>query len=271
MFLKLPPYWLTALVFCLSSLRAETLIDALYFGDAASESAHRLTTDRSETIAGGLGETARRLLPPVSENWSGGKITFKLKVDPRRPNYFTVRLWGSDVNENRLILLCEGKQIGYRHLGDIDLLDLGSKSPAYNGRFYYSTSPLPVDMTKDKTEVALEIRSTGRIWGYGTSFEQYQRIMTDPTRGIYSAYIHTDGAFAPPTREKQGEYPVNPPVRKAPGPEIIDSVKGRVNKELTALLSAKNDPTRKMPNSWPVPVKYLGRPPTVILKSSKRS
>jgi len=38
-----------------------------------------------------------------------------------------VRLWGSDSTRNDLILFCEGKQVGYRHLGDIDLLDIGGE------------------------------------------------------------------------------------------------------------------------------------------------
>jgi hypothetical protein len=48
------------------------------------------------------------------------------------------------------------------------------------------------------------VRSTGRIWGYGTNFEQYQKPMTEPTRGIYALYTHTDGCFVPPDGEKQG-------------------------------------------------------------------
>ena len=104
-------------------------IDVLTFGDPASEQAHGLTVDHGEIIRGGLGEPARRLLPREPGNWEGGRLAFTLKIDPEQPNYVTVRLWGSDVGGNRLILYCEGKQIGYRHLGDIDLLDFGSEEP----------------------------------------------------------------------------------------------------------------------------------------------
>ncbi|HEY3325453.1 MAG TPA: hypothetical protein VGP72_33685 [Planctomycetota bacterium] len=215
------------------------LVDSLAFGDAQSEQRHALSSDHSETIKGGLGDPARRLLPLDKPEWQGGRLSFEMKVDPEKPNYFTVRLWGDDISQNKLILYCEGKQIGYRHLGDIDLLDHGSDAPLCNGRFFYNTTPLPLEMTRGKTQLKLEIRSTGRIWGYGTNFEQYQKTMTEPTRGIYAAYVHTNGCFVPPATEKQGAAPADPPIRREPGPEMLDAVKKRVNGEVEKLLASK--------------------------------
>ena len=57
-------------------------------------------------------------------------------------------------------------------------------------------------MTAGKTEVRLEVRSNGPIWGYGRTFEQYQKPMTQPTRGTYSLATHTDGCFVPPPDEE---------------------------------------------------------------------
>ena len=161
-----------------------------------------------------------------------------MKVDPDKINYMTVRLWGSDMNENRLKLFCEGKQVGYHHLGDVDLLDFGTDgdSPAFNGRFFYNTSPLPLALTKGKSELHFEVRSIGRIWGYGATFDEYQKPMEQPTRGIYCLYTHTDGYFTPPASEKQGEAPAHPPVRQTPGPEMLDVVKARVNGEIDGQL-----------------------------------
>ena len=51
------------------------------------------------------------------------------------------------------MLFGEGKQIGYRHLGDIDLLDIGGGEPAFPGRFIYVTTPLPLAMTRGKTNL----------------------------------------------------------------------------------------------------------------------
>jgi hypothetical protein len=217
---------------------AELPLDTLVFGANKSEQAHALKSERSEVITGGLGEPGRRLLPPAQEDWAGGTMAFSMKVDPEIQNYLTIRLWGSDATANRLILYCEGKQVGYRHLGDIDLLDFGSDEPAYNSRFFYNTTPLPLDLTRGRTRLNCEIRGTGPIWGYGTTFAQYQKPMTVPTRGIYRVYTHTNGFFAPPPNEKQGRPPAQPPVRQKPGPEVFNPLRERVNHELDGFLAS---------------------------------
>jgi hypothetical protein len=218
--------------------KASTLTDTLQLGNPRSEQAHGLMSSLSDMVVGGLGQPARRLLPRSPVTWQGGTLAFTLKVDPNRPNYVTVRLWGSDMNENRLKLFCEGKQVGYHHLGDVDLLDFGTDgdAPGYSGRFFYNTSPLPLALTRGKTELHFEVRCIGRIWGYGTTFAQYQKPMETPTRGIYALYSHTDGYFAPPAAEKQGEAPAHPPVRQTPGPEVLEQVKARVNAEIDSQL-----------------------------------
>jgi hypothetical protein len=218
------------------------LLDSLVFGNSQSEKSHNFSGPNNAIITGGLEESARQLKPLKPISWEGGRMSFTLKVDNEKQNYFTIRLWGSDVSENRLILFLEGKQIGYHHLGDIDILDFGSDSgePAYNDRFFYNTCPLPIDMTKGKSILNFEIRSIGRIWGYGTTFEQYQKNMTDPSRGIYRVYTHTDGFFNPPPDEKQGNPHANPPVRSSPGHEVMDKLKERVNKEINNLLHSVN-------------------------------
>ncbi len=232
-----------AVVALFTGTRAEaTMLDTLTFGSEKSEQDHALTADRSDTITGGLRQPARRLLPPatadLARSWQGGSVAFILKVDPDRPTYLTVRLWGSDATENRLILYCEGKQVGYRHLGDIDNLDIGQGGVTFNNRFYYNTTPLPLELTQGKQELHCEIRGTGRIFPYGTDFAQYQRVMIEPTRGIYRVYTHTDPFFTPPVNEKQGTAPTNPPVRQEPGPEVMDAVRARLSHEIVNLLAS---------------------------------
>ena len=209
-----------------------SITDTLAFGDAASESTHLFADGCSEKFSGGLGESVRRLLAPATGNWEGGRVSFTLAVDPAQQNYATVKLWGSDTTKNILLLFCEGKQIGYRHLGDIDVLDIGGEEAAFPGRFFYTTVPLPLAMTHGKTNLNFEIRSSGPIWGYGSTFDIYQKPMTEPTRGIYKIYSHTDGGFVPPADEKQGAAIVNPPVRSTPGVEVLGKLKARVNGEL---------------------------------------
>ena len=196
------------------------LMDTMVFGDRSVEQSHQFSGATSETISGGLGEPARRLLPLQPADWRGGSMAFTMKIDPVRPNYATIRLWGSDVSTDRLILFCEGRQVGYIHIGDIDLLDFGNdgNEPPDNGRFYYATTPLPLAMTQGKTELHCEIRSIGAVWAYGPSFNQFQKTMTLPTRGIYKMYTHTDGYFIPPAEEVQGRASANPPVRAEQSP-----------------------------------------------------
>lgn len=224
----------------LSAGESPAILDAIAFGNISSEKNHNFNPERSEVIRGGLGEPARRLLPATTNYFEGGRMAFTLKVDPAKNNYATVRFWGDDTSDNRLMLFCEGKQIGYRHLGDIDILDFGDDSgePACNGRFFYNTLPLPFPLTCGKTELHFEVRSTGPTWGYGTTFAQYQKPMTEPTRGIYKIYTHTDGFFAPLADEKQGAAPQNLPVRNEPGAEVLDQLKARVNRELNGLLNS---------------------------------
>ena len=244
-------------------------LDTLTFGDPVSESAHSLVSTLSDTRPGGLGEPTRRLLPGGSDPWRGGTLRFRAKVDPARQNYFTLRLWGEDVNQNQMTLHLEGKQIGYRHLGDIEALDIGTDAPAYPGRFTYRTCPLPLALTKGKESVDCEIRATGPIWGYGRNFEDYQKPMTEPTRGLYRVYTHTDGFFAPPASEKQGNFP-QAPLRSSPGPEVIDAIKARVNGEIDRTLRHPDRPANQMQalflaRAWHTKwTKAAGKPETIV-------
>lgn len=219
------------------------ILDELKFGDKKSEDMHALTENASEIIEGGLGEPARILLPIEGERVEGGNVHFTMKVDPDKQNYVTVKMWGSDIgDENILMLFIEGKQIGYRHLGDYDMLSLANGEAPFVDRFTYTTHPLPKQMTEGKKEVKLSIRSTGPYYRYGDTFDQYQKVMTAPTKGLYTAYTHTDGYFDS-TGEKQGVVP-KAVIRSSPGEEVLDDVKKLVNTELQKML-AKETPSQE--------------------------
>lgn len=217
-----------------SQKATQGILDQVVFGNAPSEHDHQFTGGQSQQITGGLNETARILLPPTQKSWQGGSLSFNIKVDPEKQNYITTRLWGSDVNHNRLYFVCGDKQIGSRHLGDVDMLDVGSDHPYYNERFFYVTLPLPLSLTTGKQQLTFEIRSQGTIWGYGQTWDKYQKDMETATRGIYKVYTHTDGAFIPAKDEKQGVPPVSAK-RKSPGKEVLDELKSRVNDEIGKL------------------------------------
>jgi hypothetical protein len=220
---------------------AAASLDTVTFGDAASERDHQLTATSSQILAGGLSQPARQLMPLDPPADYGGHVAFTMKVDPDRPNYFTIKLWGSDAGEERgrLLLFCEGKQVGVRHIGDVDAcLDILSDQPRNPGRFTYVTTILPKGMTKGKSSIALEVRALGRIWGYGDTWERFQRKLDLPSRAIYRAYTHADAQFVPPADEKQGPAPIDPPTRSEPGVEVIEEIKSRVSREITKLLAA---------------------------------
>ena len=226
------------LVFLLVALRVQAagIVDTVVFGDAASEQGHAVKDTRAEIVTGLLGEPARRLLPPERTDWLGGTLSFDLKVDPAAPNYFTVRFSGDDAVASRMFLVVEGRMIGYLHIGDIDLLEPGTAEPQSPGRFFYRTTPLPEALTQGRKSIRCEIRSTGPIWGYGNTVERFQKPMTEPTRGLYRAYVHTETAFTPPAAEKQGVAPADT-VRPSPGPEVLQAAKDRVNREIDTRLN----------------------------------
>lgn len=216
------------------------ILDTLVMGDAASEKSHGLISNHSETVVGAFQEPARRMQPLSPADYHGGQVQFEMKVDPAQQNYFTAKFWGSDAGEDRgrLILFIDGKQIGYRHLGDVDLLNIPNDDLPYNNRFYYITTPLPVEMTKGKTSVTLQIRSIGRIWGYGTTWDEYQKKLEKPTVAVYEGYTHTSGYFAPPASEKQGSLPETIPVRKMPGKEVLEDVKIKVSNAIRDVMKS---------------------------------
>lgn len=234
---------LLGLLLPLVSAAAEPL-DLLVLGDPASEQGHALKDEHSEIIRGGLDQPGRRLLPRDPVSWEGGTLAFTMRVDPQQQTYLTVRLWGGEANRNRLALFVEGKQVGYRHLGDIEILDPGSAEPATPGRFFYRTTPLPQALTNGRTTVRCEIRASGPISGYAREFTDYQKPMETASRTLHRVYTHGDGYFVPPADEPQGHAPAAT-VRTTPGPEVIDRIRARVTGAVTGLLKA-NRPLNQM-------------------------
>ncbi|WP_327313484.1 Tat pathway signal sequence domain protein [Streptomyces sp. NBC_01235] len=226
--------------------RGPAPLDVVVFGDADSEAAHALTATLSDTVTGGLGQSARVLNPTSPASFWGGTLKFEVAVRPTGTTYVTVRLWGDDHDDTseeaasgtnmwRLQLFCEGKQVGYEDQGAVDSLDILDTAPRTPGRFFFHTLPLPEKMTAGKGKVTLEIRAMGRIWSYGQDARQLYRTMTTPSRGIYRLYTHTDPCFAPPKGEVQGPAPA--PKARTGGEEILDAVKARVQKDQTDLLT----------------------------------
>ncbi|MFT7772176.1 hypothetical protein [Roseateles sp.] len=234
--------WLSLpLIFSMAAAFAQSApVDRLEFGDPASEQAHALQAQGSVVIQGGLGRPARQLLPDAEQRWRSADMAFRIKVDAKLQNYATVRLWGGDTTHNKLVLLCEGKQIGYRHLGDIEILDLGTEAPTYAGRFTDKTFPLPLPLTLGKSELACAIRALGKFAVYNNQFAKFQQPMDGPSRPVYALNVHTQpdawfddaGASAPPS----------PRARTSPGAEVMEALKTRINAEIDKQLASQQSP-----------------------------
>ncbi|WP_425244991.1 Tat pathway signal sequence domain protein [Streptomyces sp. NEAU-NA10] len=227
-------------------------LDIVVFGDADSEAAHRLTATLSDTVTGGLGQSARVLNPTTPASYWGGTLKFDVAVCPTGTTYVTVRLWGDDHDDTseeaasgtgmwRLQLFCEGKQVGYQDQGAVDSLDILDTAPRTPGRFFFHTLPLPEKTTAGKDKVTLEIRAMGRIWSYGQNQAQLYYNMTTPSRGIYRLYTHTDPYFVPPKGEVQGTAPEAK--ARTGGEEVLDAIKARVQKDQKNLLTTANPST----------------------------
>ncbi|MEI6892222.1 MAG: hypothetical protein V5783_08635 [Pontiella sp.] len=219
------------------------VVDSVQFGHSQSEAAHGLEAELSEVFQGGFGVQARRFLPKEELDWQGGQVTFEMKVDPELQNYGTVKMWGgyfAEKNAGRLSLYIDGKQVGQRHLGEIDMLDVAKDEPRFPGRFFYKTVPLPLAMTQGKESVQLTIEAQGPIWAYGNTIEKFQKMMVISSRGVYRAYIHTDPFFEPTADEVQGDSVVHLPTRPGDDRGVISIVERRVNDVLVKLMKGED-------------------------------
>jgi hypothetical protein len=228
-------------------------VDHILLGNKQSETEHSFSGDETIVIHGEYDVPGRKILKPKKENWQSAPMTFKLKVNPDKRNYVTVKFWGGDVTHDHMVMFIDGKQMGYMHLGDYDILDYEqceprdaplstNPNPQYPGRFTYTTFLLPEAATKGKSEIEIAIRATGKIWGYGQNFQQFQKNVTQDSRGVYAVYVHQN-PYLEPSVEDLDRIVVKPPVPQTDVPAIdLDAVKKRIEREINKSLNA--DPKR---------------------------
>lgn len=198
----------------------------------------------SDVVTGGLGETARRLLPrtPCADVY-GGEMNFTMTVDPARQNYLTIKLWGSDTSNGIWFVLdVNGKELGLRHGGDSAAPDMlfGSKQIVTfaPNQWVYRTVAIPMHLTQGKMSVSLKIRSMGWISDYdsGAFFGHYNKLMNSPSLSLYRIYTHL-GSKLDISGEAQGAgmTPISP---RAVEDEtsVIASIKSRVNTQIASYL-----------------------------------
>ncbi|MBR5711477.1 MAG: hypothetical protein IKX40_12035 [Thermoguttaceae bacterium] len=235
-------YTIVILTLC-SALFAQTL-DGIEFGNSESESSHGFRDPDAQTltVAGQFGHTPRQIKAPATEAWDGGSMFFTLKVDPDKTNYLTVQFWGEDLNRNQLYVYIDGKLLGYRHIGDYDILHHGTNEIVAPGQFYYISTVIPENVTKGKTELEFEIHLVGQIWTYAPTFDRFQHNIEGDSIPIYAAFTHIGAKFEP----KTVEYKTVPDVvRSEPGAEVVDRVKERISAELEQRMNGRKTLTQQ--------------------------
>jgi hypothetical protein len=187
---------------------------SIIFGDTASEAAQLLQQANSVVITNSVGVKARQIDPP------SGSLTFTLACDPARQNYLTVKFWGSDLDAagGQLVLInIDGTALSpaYEYGQDHPEIDRLMPTAAFPGRFFYVTELLPLTLTTGKSQITLTIESLGQASPYTPS--QPVAPQTDPSRGLYSATVHSDAFFTPAASEVVGKVP--PPGKPLPSPD----------------------------------------------------
>lgn len=230
---------LAATLCIMASAGAQTYLDTIIFGNAASEAAHSFVGPVSVIITNNSvspAQTARRSSTNNPATVNGGSLTFTLKVDPVWRNYFTVKFWGGDdfsfvtgqdSDMGRIYLYVAASnfvagantnyQIGYRHEGDYICLNATAYKPPLPGRFFYSTTLLPLWMTQGRSNLTLTLQPCGRIYDLGSGGPpggNYQFNFITNSRAIYQAYTHTAPVLNP-VGEAQGVAPATT-VRPSP-------------------------------------------------------
>ena len=257
-------------------LKGSPALDSIRFGDSASEAEHGLTASLSASASGptgtSLNQPYRYFTPASPVGIYGGSTTFTMTVDPSARNYFSIKLWGGDddvtdsTHKGRLYVyvIIDGVeyQIGYRHEGDHTAhISNDSPYPTLPGRFFYSTTLLPLWMTQGENTLTFKIVSTGRIYalgnGYAGSGGNYQFNMDKNSRGVYRAYTHVNPQLSP-VGETQGTAPSTTlrPESVATtylgsGSTFHNAVKGQINNRLN------NTPDIATSNFSPEGVEFL--------------
>jgi len=175
------------------------LLDQITFGDAPSEAAHAFAGANTILGTGAFNLPNRRIAV-------GAPLVFQLAAAPNVQNYLTIKLWGSDPDPAVLFLYVGETRVG-AYQGDLSELDLNVGEAAFPERFTYVTYPVPRTATDGRISVAFKIDAVGSVSSFAPAGQEEQPL-TDPTRPIYAAYVHTDPFFTPPATDMQGTPPV---------------------------------------------------------------
>lgn len=180
----------------------------------------------------GVGPAELKIAEPfVRFNKTDAFVEFTLKCDPRKPNYFTAKIWGNsgaDGWPGSVLVLHDPlkgagpfKQVPFgnnfgKHPLQGEIVRQHQTRPFPN-RFYYVTYPIPLELTRGKSAVQLRLVSKGRSVG----------------PDVYRVYAHLDAFFMPAEDEVQGPaFVLGPPrdTAEASAKELYEHWKAEANR-----------------------------------------
>jgi hypothetical protein len=193
-------------------------LDSIVFGNATSEAAHNFDTGLSTpppSGTGAMGLTYREIAGPASGTSTGANnevLTFTITVDPFKHNYLTIRLWGSDTTPGLIYLYdpTKGYNADSYDENSVTWIDwqVSGGQPAFPGRFYYDTTPIPLSWTQGQTSISLTLNAAENDERYD-NHTTVQLLSGQTTRPIYDAYTTTDPDFTPDSGDPTGTAPAS--------------------------------------------------------------
>jgi hypothetical protein len=197
-------------------LTAGNALDEIIFGTGTSEAAHNFdpgVTTLPPSGTGAMGLTYREIAGPASGTGTGANneaLTFTMTVDPFKQNYLTIRLWGSDTTPGVIYLYnpTKGYLVDAYDESSTPWLDwqVSGGQPAFPGRFYYDTTPIPLSWTQGQTSVSLTLNAAENDERYNNHLT-VQLAAGQTTRPIYDAFTTTDPDFIPNSSDPTGTAP----------------------------------------------------------------
>ena len=133
-------------------------VDKVDIGEAASEAAHQLKAQRSNTGFGAYGQHTQRRWRDAADGW----FSFDLKVLPDRVTTLSVTYWGKEVGDRTFDVLVDGQKIA--------TTSLDSSHPE---AFYDVTLAIPAELTGGKDKVTVRFQAhpgntAGGVFGVRT-------------------------------------------------------------------------------------------------------
>lgn len=170
-----------------------------------------------------LGHSGLRLAPPTADD--SASLSFTVAVSPTEQTYLTLRFWGDDTTWGPI------------HAQAVESgLNLGNlwwhttREAPFPGRFIYRTWPIPIEVTRGKSSLALRLHTAPSDSTQGVfrnADAAAPKLVQRPAAAIYGIHSHTTPLFVPPASDRHGEpFIWGPPVAKPA--DYAESIEARL-------------------------------------------